>query len=115
MLSGLASSYSSSMLGRTICLLSTRLSIRMSTKMSIRWLWWEKGLLVICHWHRQEEVLLSLVFRLGRQGDNRGVIGFVFSIFRNGWGDSVVEIVQEVGWFVTASGHDLSSPVQGLN
>ena len=41
MLSGLASSYSSSMLDRAICLLSTSVSIRMSTRMSIRRLWWE--------------------------------------------------------------------------
>ena len=116
MLSGLASSYSSSMLDRAICLLSTSVSIRMSTRMSIRRLWWEWDLLVIWQWHRQEEVLLGLVFRLDREGNNRWVIifRFVCSIFRNGWEDRIVEIVQKVGWFVTASGHYLSSPVQRL-
>ena len=181
MLSGLASSYSSSMLDRAICLLSTSVSIRMSTRMSIRrlwwewdllvirqwhkqkevllglvfrlvregnnrwviisilnraicllatrvstrmsirWLWWKWGLLVICQWYRQEGyrkegVLLSLVYRLDRQDNDRGVIRFRFicSNFRDGRGDRVMEIVQQVGWFVTTSGHYLSSPVQRL-
>ena len=158
MLSGLASSYSSSMLDRAICLLSTSVSIRMSTRMSIRrlwwewdllviwqwhrqkevllglvrldregrwviisilnraicllatrvstrmsirWLWWKWGLLVICQWYRQEGyrkegVLLSLVYRLDRQDNDRGVIRFRFicSNFRDGRGDLVEEIVQ---------------------